>query len=131
MLSYNQGSNRELTSAQYRIYISTVQDLETRRSGISRGYEYCSQGGTSHQVTAHEHSSQAGRSCQQITSNVIKEEGHVTSSGIKKEGHVSRVGAPAPSREVMSVKSNATQHRGYKRTEQAMWHGDCTSTVVQ
>ena len=50
-----------------------------------------------------EHQRQAGRACQQTTSNGIKEEGRITSNGIKVEGHVSRVGAPAPSREGMSA----------------------------
>ena len=50
-----------------------------------------------------EHQCQAGRACQQTTSNAIKEKGRVTSNGIKKEGHVSTVGAPVPSREGMSA----------------------------
>ena len=123
-----------------RAHISIAEDLETRRSGTSRGYEYCSQWGRSHQVTAREHGDkqggyvsrllamesrrkvtslatelrrrvmsvqwkhqhQAGRTCQQTTSNGIKAEGHVTSNKIK-ESLVSTVEAPAPSREDMSA----------------------------
>jgi hypothetical protein len=49
-----------------------------------------------------EHQRQAGRACQQTTSNGIKE-GHITSNRIKEERHVSRVVAPVPSREGTSV----------------------------
>jgi len=48
------------------------------------------------------HQHQAGRTCQQTTSNGIKAEGHVTSNKIK-ESLVSTVEAPAPSREDMSA----------------------------
>lgn len=58
--------------------INRVQDLEPCRSGTSKGYDHCSQGGRSHQVTTHEHRSPAGQLYQYTTSNWIKDKAHVS-----------------------------------------------------